>query len=346
MITEYAACNKTDLEIKTFNIAPKKRSTEGRTLFDRIVISGFEMLKKNRKLKKELKYNKPDIIHMTTSGQLAVLRDIMFIKTAKKFNVPITYHLHFGKTSQIAEKKGLFWKLYLNALKNADIVIAIDKKTYDTLNKYIPNAKVKLIPNPINISSLPVYNDALKKTVMFLGWVIPTKGVMELVKAWNEVTVEFPEYKLLIVGQYKQSYYEQILKTVKCESIQFTGEKSHDDAMSIMAQCSLFVLPSYTEGFPTVILEAMALRKAIVATRVGAIPEMLAGNCGIVIEPHDVHSLAYALRKLLSDSKMRDEFANNSSKKVRCKYNISIVLDIYKDVWAEAIKRKVKGATK
>ena len=71
----------------------------------------------------------------------------------------------------------------------------------------------------------------------------------------------------------------------------FSVKKGHDDAMRMLANAEIFVLPSHTEGFPNAVLEAMALAKAIIASRVGAIPEMLADECGLLIEAKDVSGL-------------------------------------------------------
>ena len=86
MILEYAS--HTEDVLRTINIAPKKRSTEGRNLFDRVFVSGIEMFAKRRELKKEIKNNRPDVIHMTTSGSLAIIRDILLLKTAKNTVCP------------------------------------------------------------------------------------------------------------------------------------------------------------------------------------------------------------------------------------------------------------------
>ncbi len=338
MLLEYI--KGTDDELSTINIAPKKRSTEGRGLFDRVVVSGFDMLKKRRELRCKIKSTTPDIIHITTSGSLAIIRDYLLLKTAKRYGVPTAYHIRFGKTGEMAEASSKLWPLYRKAMLLAGTVIAIDKKTHDDIEKYVPDANVVLIPNPINTDKLPNVPEQTKKQIVFLGWVVPTKGVSELVEAWNTVGAEYPEYNLLIIGQSKPEYLEVLKSAVKVDNITFAGEMSHDAAMKAVAESEIFVLPSYTEGFPNAVVEAMALKKPVIATSVGAIPEMLENDSGILINPKSPEEIISALRQLLSDSDLRERISKNALAKVNSEYNIDTVYKSYRKIWNMMIGEK------
>lgn len=331
MMLEYV--KNTNDSFDTINIAPKKRATEGRNLFDRVVVSGFDMLKKRRELIRKIKNNRPDVIHMTTSGQLAIIRDILLMKTARKYGIKTVYHIHFGKVPEMAEKNTKMWSYFRKALLLAESVIAIDKKTYDAIKKYVPEANAALLPNPINTAKLPIYNGESKKQVVFLGWVIPTKGVTELIEAWNTVGKEYPDYELVVIGQSKSEYLEALNNSVKVDNIKFTGEMPHERAMQTLAESEIFVLPSYTEGFPYAILEAMSLGKAVIASDVGAIPQMLDGECGILVKPQDTDSVISALKTVLSDKEFKNLIAVNAAEKVDSEYKIEKVYEQYRQFW-------------
>ena len=159
----------------------------------------------------------------------------------------------------------------------------------------------------------------------------------ELVEAWNTVGPEYPDYNLLIIGQSSPSYLDELKSSVKAENIIFTGEMSHENAIKAVSESEVFILPSYTEGFPNAVVEAMALKKPVIASNVGAIPEMLENDCGILIKPRDVEEIVFALRKVLSDEKLRDRISENALNKVNSEYKIQIVYEHYKENW-----RKVK----
>lgn len=331
MLLEYVS--DTEDIFSTIDIAPKKRSTEGRNIFDRVVVSGLDMLKKNRELKSQIKNNRPDVIHMTTSGSLAIIRDILLLKTAKKHGIPTVYHIRFGKTEEMAQSNSKLWRLFSKAMKTADAVLAIDKKTFCAVKKYVPDANAILVQNPINTAKLPKIEGEPKKQIAFLGWVVPTKGVSELVGAWNTVGPEYPDYKLLIIGQSSPAYLEELKSNSKADNIVFAGEMSHEKAMEAVMESEAFILPSYTEGFPNAVVEAMALKKPVIASAVGAIPEMLGDDCGILIEPKKTEEIISALRKMLSDKELRERISANALKKVNSEYTIETVYKQYKKIW-------------
>ena len=324
------------VELSFVNTAPKKRSTEGRTLFDRVVVQGLKMLKVNKQMKKLLKSEKHDAVHMTTSGQLATFRDIMMLKTAKKMGVPTVYHIRFGRVPEISKNNTDEWKRLKKAMLLADKVIAIDTKTLEAVKKYAPEAKVCYVPNPFDMAKIKNVDLAseIKKEVVFVGWVIKAKGVEELLGAWQEVCEKHPDWTLKIVGPCKEDYKKELEERYSCKNVIFAGEQPHDEVMKTVANAAVFTLPSYTEGFPNAVLEAMALKKPIVATSVGAIPDMLEG-CGIVIEPKSEEEIETALNKVLSDENLRDDLSGKAKEKLSDEYTIEKIFAVYKDIWTE-----------
>ena len=93
------------------------------------------------------------------------------------------------------------------------------------------------------------------------------------------------------------------------------------------------MLPSYTEGFPNVILEAMALRKAIIATNVGAIPEMLEGESGVLIKPQDVNMLATELELLIYDDTRRLKLGQLAYEQARSSFSDDGIFSSLVDIW-------------
>ena len=189
------------------DIAPKVRNLDGRTIWDRIVVQGIGMLKLNRTLKYRIKQEHPDVVHITTSGQLAIIRDIMFLKTAKKYGISTVYHIRFGRIPEIAKANTCEWKLMNMALHIADVVIAIDHKTEISIRKYAAKVNVCYIPNPFDVSKVDKNEtDEGKKEIVFLGWVVKTKGIEELLLAWSRISEIFSEWVLRIVGPYSDEY--------------------------------------------------------------------------------------------------------------------------------------------
>jgi glycosyltransferase involved in cell wall biosynthesis len=136
--------------------------------------------------------------------------------------------------------------------------------------------------------------------VLYLGHMVPTKGMKESMEAWQQLRPQ--GWRLRLAGQGSAAYQKELPGIVGPDAgVEFLGDLPPEMAWRCMQAADLFVLPTYTEGFPNVILEAMAAGKAIISTRVGAIPEMLAvdenESCGLVIAPRDAGALVAALRR-------------------------------------------------
>lgn len=339
MLSEYVK-QQGKIEFTHINIAPKKRDLDGRTLWNRIVGQGFAMFTQKKQLKKKIKEKQIDVIHMTTSGQLATIRDIQMLKLAKKKNIPSVYHIRFGRIPEIAKKNTREWKLVKRAMRLASCVMAIDEKTKTTIKEYLPEVNVCCVPNPFNVGKMQSFMQSTqnKQEIVYVGWIIKTKGIEELLTAWDEVRKSYPDWKLRLIGPCEETYYETLKNNFSFEQVVFDGEQPHDVAMTKLSKASIFILPSYTEGFPNVVLEAMALGKPVIATDVGAIPEVL-NDCGIVIAPKDTDAVIDSLKRLLANEALRSELGEKGKEKLLQKYTLEKVVEEYARVWDEVLEK-------
>jgi glycosyltransferase involved in cell wall biosynthesis len=274
-----------------------------------------------------------NLVHLTTPIRLAVVRDVIFSYVIILFKIRLLYHIHSGSIPEIVKTNKFTLKLLLIVMRRASIVVVMDQRSLDCIIHLAPDIHVVLIPNCVNIEQIriPMRVEKKVKTVLFIGWVIPTKGIAELVEAWSILNKE--GWRLVIVGPGDLDYQDGLLRKFKPKNIDFLGELIHVRAMEHMSNCDLFVLPSYTEGFPFVVLEAMALGHPIVATDVGAIPEMFDGDAGFLVKSRDVQALAESLGRVIDDSKFRDRIAKNGFEKVRSLYTTDIVFSAFMQIW-------------
>ena len=321
VFTEYLSKNNL-ADISLVNTAPKGRVTEGRGILKRVFVSGFAMFGIVSEIRDKIKTDKMDCVHIATSGSLAVIRDLMVANLLRKKYIPFIYHIHFGRIPEIIRENTVEWKLIKKVISLSARTIAIDKSTKDDLSDFF-GAKIDYIPNPIDLKSLPVPGESTEKTVMFLGWVIKQKGMEELVASWESVQSVAIEWKLQIVGPYKQEYIDELRKKYSFKNVELVGEKSHKEAMELLNRASVFVLPSYTEGCPYVIMEAMALKKIIIGTRVGNIPEMLGDNCGILIDVQNVEELKKHLKEVIAQADRYDNLREAAYEKAKSEYDMS-----------------------
>src|SRR4030067_495925 len=122
------------------------------------------------------------------------------------------------------------------------------------------------------------------KYILFLGTPWYRKGVDILIKAFNKIYKDFPEYTLKIVGYFPDKAYLEELAQGN-NNIKLCNPVWHDDAMKLLSKCSLFILPSRSEAMGRVLLEAMASKKPIIASNVDGIPTYIKhGYNGLLFE--------------------------------------------------------------
>lgn len=145
--------------------------------------------------------------------------------------------------------------------------------------------------------------------IFFLGYPWHLKGVDILIKAFRAISPNFPDYRLKIVGHCpNRGAFERLASG--CDQIEFSKAMYHKDAMELMRKCSLFVLPSRSEAMGRVLLEAMACKRPIIASRVGGIPKIIEhGRTGLLFDSCDVQDLAEKMKYLLGDREYAQRLA-------------------------------------
>lgn len=332
MLTRYISTEKVDeIDYRIIDTSPKKRITEGRGIIQRVLGGMWSLVKTYKSLKNELTKDCPNCVHITTSGSLGLMRDKVILAILAKKKVNTVYHIHFGRVSEILKNGGWEDKYLRYNLKLADNIVVIDETTLTSLNNNGFGAKSVYVPNFINLKELPKVCREPNKIITFIGWVIPAKGITELVEAWQSIPLEtIQDWKLDIIGPYNREYVDT-LNIETNGTINFIGELEHKEALNKLNNSKVFVLPSHTEGFPNSVLEAMVLGKAIIATSVGAIPQMLSEGCGIVIKEKCVEELKLALVKVMTENV--DTLGMKALKRVEEEYEISKVVEQYTKLW-------------
>lgn len=337
MVTAYAR-GREDAEITLINTAPSWRSLHSDGLVLRAVGGGIQLVRDVLRLATALRTKRFDVIHLPTSGHLSSVRDVVISQVAAFFGVPLVFHIRFGRIPAIAAAETLEWRLLRKVIRRAASVVAIDGATFAAVQQHVPEANLCLIPNCVNLSGLPTpkQHSLETKKALFVGWVVATKGIGELFESWSRIRPE--GWVLEIVGSVDEAYKAQLQARFPVASIEFLGLLPHAETMARMARCDLFVLPSYTEGFPNAVVEAMALGRPIIATTVGAIPEMLQGEAGILVESRNVEQLSAAIQRVTEDSDLREQLGSRAQKRAKANYTIDVVFDAYVSRWNRVSK--------
>jgi glycosyltransferase involved in cell wall biosynthesis len=224
-------------------------------------------------------------------------------------------------------------------MNRADMIICLDVNSLNTVKSKVPNTAAVLIPNCVALSDIPERSkEHRERSVLFVGWVVPEKGIRELVDAWNQV--KEPGWRLDVIGPVEQAYLQELLRVaVPSAALSFHGALPHAEVLQRIADCDVFVLPSHTEGFPNVVVEAMAMSRAIIGTPVGAIPDMLGDGAGILVSVNEPTELASTLLRLMNDPDTRERLGRAALLKAHKEYSLDHVYSRYEQLWREVSGR-------
>jgi len=139
-----------------------------------------------------------------------------------------------------------------------------------------------------------------------VGWLLPIKGPLYLLRAMENLWREFSETHLVYVGkgELERQLKSEAFRMGVTNKVHFLGWR--DDVHEIMRTFDIFVLPSLNEGMGRVLVEAMAAGKAVVASNVGGVPDLVKhGQNGFLVKPGNITDLSYYIKCLLKDQKLR-----------------------------------------
>ena len=164
------------------------------------------------------------------------------------------------------------------------------------------------------------------KDVAFVGRVCIPKGINELVEAAKEIN----DVNFHIIGPDD----DRMLDTVSAPNIINHGAQPHDKVIELLKTMDAVILPSYTEGFPLVVMEGMACGLPIVATTVGSIPDMIEDQGGVLIPVKDSHAIVDAIQ-YIRKKEIRQAMAEHNIKKVENEYLSKRVLQNLLNIYEE-----------
>ena len=167
-------------------------------------------------------------------------------------------------------------------------------------------------------------------TFLFVGRIVRDKGINELCEAFDMLSKEYPQARLLLVG-----WREDALDPVSDEtlalidsnpSIDDVGEVWGDDLLAYYAAADCFVLPSYREGFPNTVLEAGAMGLPSIVTDINGSREIIVENeNGMIVPPRDADALFVAMRRMINDDRRRSYMASNARNMIGCRFEQGFV---------------------
>jgi colanic acid/amylovoran biosynthesis glycosyltransferase len=193
----------------------------------------------------------------------------------------------------------------------------------------------------------PVPHPSDQKRLLYIGRLSAAKGVPILLQAIASLTAQHPEVLLTIIGDGpdRQALETQSAQLGLTHHLKFVGYQSQESVCQYLQACDIFVLPSFAEGLPVVLMEAMATGVPVIATAIAAISELVEdGVNGYLVPPGAVEPLAHKLDQLLSNAQLRQSLGEAGRRKVEQAFNLHQEVDSLKRIMSLALTKSSANA--
>jgi len=280
-----------------------------------------------------IKHN-PSVVYIPhTVHMLPFIRDGLFIVISHVFSkAKIITHLHGGTYFRdvFYNKSTKIGKRFIKyCLSKVDYSIVIGNSMKDVYKNLVKN--IVIIYNGINTDNYYNISNNENITIGYVGNYSNSKGTFDFVKSLknickkNNILIKLCGEWSLNEKTLKKEIYKFIYNNDFRNKIVFYNKLTGDELTNFYASCDIFVFPSYNEGLPMVILEAMASNCTVITSRgVGSIDEIIIDNQnGLLINPGDISGIENAILRLIDDQRLRYRLSKNAHVAVRQKYTIN-----------------------
>jgi glycosyltransferase involved in cell wall biosynthesis len=264
------------------------------------------------------------IVHVHMSHRGSFYRKALIISLAKLMKKKVIIHLHSSQFDIFYEREcSDKAKKYVEKIfQKADYVVVLSEEWKEKIDSWF-KCNSTVLYNAIFINEKNEYKNN-SNNITLLGRLNERKGLYDLIQVVEPICKKFPEIKFALAGDGDlgklRSAIEELRISDNVKILGWIGDKERD---LLLRDTLVYVLPSYNEGMPMSILEAMSYGVPVLASNVGGIPKVIVdGNNGYMINPGDIKALEDKLCDLLGNSELREKFSEASYKTVKETFDI------------------------
>lgn len=292
---------------------------------------------------------RPQIAHIHFCSKIDFWKHGICLIVCKLMCVKTVFHLHGGTFdtfyNHLSKPKQ---RLARFLLRQPDILVALSIYWYYFLSQFTEPQKIRTIPNPINCKKLSTYSQtgpdfSQAHSVVLLGSIGKRKGHFDVLKAIPKVLSKFPDTQFYFGGLDEDPGATAKLKEIAAETdiasnTHFLGAVAGVDKLKLLGESGVLILPSYGENMPISVLEGMAASKPVIATKVGAVPEVITDQeNGILITPGDWQNLAEQLNFLFSFPQKATKIGEEAGKHVRENWDVDKIITKHDKLYVELL---------
>lgn len=281
---------------------------------------------------------RPDVVHAHTSARLSFYRIAPYVLVASLlWRRPVVLHVHGSSFDEFVETDSrAIAALQSLVFAASDRIVVLSPYWREVLSKRVPDEKLVVLPNAVAPGEYDPTFDADPPRIVFVSNLIERKGVPALVEAVEMLDGELEgEYRVDVAGLGTLADRVETLAE-RNDEVSYWGYVSEDRKRELLSEGTIYVLPTHADNQPIALLEGMAGGNAVVATPVGAIPDVLDPDDRILVEPGNPGELADALSSLLSSPEEVERMARRNREQIEREYTweraAGRLTDLYEDL--------------
>jgi glycosyltransferase involved in cell wall biosynthesis len=297
------------------------------------------------------------LVHAHVAAHGSFWRKASFLTLARIFGVPTILHLHASQVRDFYERDcgPVQRRIVKHVLQNASTVIVLSRRLQMYVGTIAPSARTVTIHNFVDNARIEA--EAKRTSVgrsstllLFLGEIGQRKGINDLIRALPEISRSIPDVRLVAGGSGDIEVVRRSARELGIEKhVSLPGYVSGPEKFRLLAEAAIYVLPSYNEGVPISILEAMSVGLPIVTTPVGGIPDVIRdGEEGFLVPPGSIDQLAHRIIELLSSKDLRNRMGENARRRLRTEYSpevsLGALMALYRSHGAQPVPRTGSSA--
>jgi glycosyltransferase involved in cell wall biosynthesis len=245
------------------------------------------------------------IAHIHFTGRTSANRKYVFYLLSKVFRLKIISHIHAPNLDDLTAIATFSFR---RMIRGSDRVISLSPLWSKALAVLVDRDYVVLSNPAGRFTSTEILKE---KIILFAGKLEDRKGYLDLIEAFARISNKHG-YTLVLAGDGEVERARELIADRHMRDATATGWLKPTEMMDLFGRAGIFVLPSYGEGFPVSIIDAMSSNCAVITTPVGGIPDLLTDlDTCLFIQPGDIQALSTALAVLTADEVQRRAIASN-----------------------------------
>jgi glycosyltransferase involved in cell wall biosynthesis len=277
------------------------------------------------------------VMHVHGASRASFWRKSLFMAIGLLAGSRIVFHLHGGGFAHFHKDEcGPLARAVIRFFLDRAAWIVVVSESWKTWAQGITaNRRIVCIPNPV---CLPAAVSQAREPglVVFAGRCEASKGIFDLLEAAGVLRAQVPGLRIECAGDGDLGKVQRYAASMNLAArVKMRGWLGKEACEQLLSRAAVFVLPSYAEGLPMSVLEAMAAGCPVVATKVGGIPDLITdGVDGLLVPPGDPDALAAALQRILRDRAFAQQLGNAARQTIANRYTAERTLERLEQIYA------------